>query len=451
MSDPTHLLCLPYAASSRRHASKRKKPARCACPIWSAAAAPAALAAGARPSWRRNQLHPPARARPGPRPGPARGADGPLPLAPLQQGQRRATRPGLGLHHALPLAGEHRPHHQVLTPPHWNCTTKPPRALCWPSWRPGLPRTASNCTTTSPRAGWPAASCLMDLATASLERVLRRDVAAWMPESPQRAARTLHRLHSEMQMLLYTHPVNDARGARPAGRQLVLGAAAPAPCPRRPPPPPPAVPTTCARAPCAKTGAAWARPGSAGRRPRGRSAAARQSESGEPCNSRCAASARRASQRPRAWQAHSSFFRPQRFMDVRLSSYENNSKRHSPPRRLGAGAGRRAPAAGAPVRRARRARPRRTGRRPGAPAAAQPAEGRQRGRRAAGRRHRRAPAPVHRGRLRLRRRHRLRRGVRGLRLLGAPTWTTWCPTAWWTATASRRRSPARGRNAAPMC
>jgi hypothetical protein len=40
------------------------------------------------------------------------------------------------------------------------------------------------------------------------------------------------------------------------------------------------------------------------------------------------------------------------------NSYENNSKRHSPPHRLGAGAGRRAPAAGAPVRCARRAQPR---------------------------------------------------------------------------------------------
>ena len=51
-----------------------------------------------------------------------------------------------------------------------------------------------------------------DLVSASLDRVSGRDVAAWMPESPQ--ARTLHRLQSEMQMLLYTHPVNDARAAQ---------------------------------------------------------------------------------------------------------------------------------------------------------------------------------------------------------------------------------------------
>ncbi len=51
-----------------------------------------------------------------------------------------------------------------------------------------------------------------DLVSTSVDRVSGRDVAAWMPESPQ-AAR-LHRLQSEMQMLLYTHPVNDARAAQ---------------------------------------------------------------------------------------------------------------------------------------------------------------------------------------------------------------------------------------------
>lgn len=47
---------------------------------------------------------------------------------------------------------------------------------------------------------------------ASLDRVLLRDVRPWLP--PPTTARTLHRLHSEVQMLLYTHPFNDARTAR---------------------------------------------------------------------------------------------------------------------------------------------------------------------------------------------------------------------------------------------
>ncbi|MFT3812565.1 MAG: phosphoglycerate mutase [Acidovorax sp.] len=62
-------------------------------------------------------------------------------------------------------------------------------------------------------ARWLARGAVFDgLKTASLDRVLNRDVRAWMPDPAQ--ARTLHRLHSEMQMLLYTHPFNDARAER---------------------------------------------------------------------------------------------------------------------------------------------------------------------------------------------------------------------------------------------
>jgi len=47
------------------------------------------------------------------------------------------------------------------------------------------------------------------LAAASLDRVLGRDIDEWVPRSA--AAGPLRRLQQEMQMLLYTHPVNDAR------------------------------------------------------------------------------------------------------------------------------------------------------------------------------------------------------------------------------------------------
>jgi hypothetical protein len=60
---------------------------------------------------------------------------------------------------------------------------------------------------------------LAGLAWASLDRVIGQNVKAWMPDSP--AARPLQRLQSEMQMLLYNHPVNDAREAR---RQLTVNA-----------------------------------------------------------------------------------------------------------------------------------------------------------------------------------------------------------------------------------
>ena len=60
---------------------------------------------------------------------------------------------------------------------------------------------------------WLAQSALFDvLATASLDRVAGCDIGAWLP-TDRRAAK-LRRLQSEMQMLLYNHPVNEARSAR---------------------------------------------------------------------------------------------------------------------------------------------------------------------------------------------------------------------------------------------
>jgi hypothetical protein len=47
-----------------------------------------------------------------------------------------------------------------------------------------------------------------DLPTAALDRVVARNVKPWLPPSTH-----LLRLQNEMQMLLYTHPVNDAREA----------------------------------------------------------------------------------------------------------------------------------------------------------------------------------------------------------------------------------------------
>jgi len=53
---------------------------------------------------------------------------------------------------------------------------------------------------------------LRDLPTASLDRVIGCDIGPWLPHSDR--VRPLRRLQSEMQMLLYNHPVNDARLAQ---------------------------------------------------------------------------------------------------------------------------------------------------------------------------------------------------------------------------------------------
>ncbi len=54
-----------------------------------------------------------------------------------------------------------------------------------------------------------------DFPTASLDRVLGRSVNPWLPAGSR--GKTLRRLQNEMQMLLYTHPINDARSSQ---RQL---------------------------------------------------------------------------------------------------------------------------------------------------------------------------------------------------------------------------------------
>ncbi len=59
---------------------------------------------------------------------------------------------------------------------------------------------------------WLATHELFDqLPSASLDRVIARHLDAWLPTQPQ--ARLLRRLQNEVQMLMYTHTVNDSREA----------------------------------------------------------------------------------------------------------------------------------------------------------------------------------------------------------------------------------------------
>jgi hypothetical protein len=59
---------------------------------------------------------------------------------------------------------------------------------------------------------WLACGPALDLPCAALDRVVGRDVDPWLPAGVH--GRLLRRLQNEMQMLLYTHPVNEARSAR---------------------------------------------------------------------------------------------------------------------------------------------------------------------------------------------------------------------------------------------
>jgi hypothetical protein len=70
----------------------------------------------------------------------------------------------------------------------------------------------------APSRWYVADESLVDLPTASVDRVIGRNVELWMRASAARdaSARLVRRLQSELQMLLYTHPLNDEREARAA-------------------------------------------------------------------------------------------------------------------------------------------------------------------------------------------------------------------------------------------
>lgn len=61
----------------------------------------------------------------------------------------------------------------------------------------------------APQRWYAAHESLGRLATASLDRVIGRNVDAWLGSAP--AVRRIRRLQSEVQMLLYTHPLNEQR------------------------------------------------------------------------------------------------------------------------------------------------------------------------------------------------------------------------------------------------
>lgn len=68
----------------------------------------------------------------------------------------------------------------------------------------------------APLRWYAAHESLAELATASLDRVVGREVEPWVARRDDARTRALRRLQMEAQMLLHTHPVNAAREARGA-------------------------------------------------------------------------------------------------------------------------------------------------------------------------------------------------------------------------------------------
>ena len=106
----------------------------------------------------------------------------------------------------------HADHVEMADPVHMSLTVEDYETL----WRAMEPYFAEDGITLfahaldHPSRSWLAHGAVFrDLPTASLDRVAGQKVDPWMPRQAQ--AKTLRRLQNEMQMLLYTHPLNDER------------------------------------------------------------------------------------------------------------------------------------------------------------------------------------------------------------------------------------------------
>lgn len=113
-----------------------------------------------------------------------------------------------------------------ITPCHWRVATDhitmgPPQALelgaeesqaLLAAMRPYFEEDGIALEYAAPTLWLARGAVFADFASASLDRVIGRTIDAWLPRAAH--ARTIRRLQQEMQMLLYTHPINEARLGR---------------------------------------------------------------------------------------------------------------------------------------------------------------------------------------------------------------------------------------------
>ena len=381
---------IPFAAcSARRGCAQRCR--RSPCRTRTAAGAP-----GSPQSARtRRRTHPvdAARTRAGPRLRPGRGRR-PVPFAAWQvragRAATRAARAGPG---SRPATGASARDHVVHGPSRrqLQLDADESRALL-AAMQPFSRRTASRSHTTRPLRWLARGEIFRDLPTASLDRVVGRtidELDAPRRRRPRRCAACRRRCRC---CCTPTASTTSAQRARPAAGQFVLGQRhrRAARRPRR------QAPRACGhgrparRRRCADDWRGLGRGLAAARRAANAHAcwptldAARERDADAVRRPQRAALVAPCGARPGAPGPRSLFSRAERGRRAG-DAYEDHRPRHSAARRLGAGAGRHASAAGAPLCGARRARQGRTGRRPGPPAAARRPERRARGRRAAGR------------------------------------------------------------------
>lgn len=136
-------------------------------------------------------------------------ADGLIPWAAIQAEQQIGADPGQGWAIITPCHWQLATSHVAMDDPAQLLLTEAESRALLAAMRPYFEEDGLALHYLAPTTWLARGEVFQDLPTAALDRVAARKVDDWLPRST--SARTLRRLQNEMQMLLYTHPVNDAR------------------------------------------------------------------------------------------------------------------------------------------------------------------------------------------------------------------------------------------------
>lgn len=137
------------------------------------------------------------------------GADGELPWAALQAARDGLDTGDLAWGLLTPVHWEVAADHVRLSDPAALALDEPTARSFFEAVQPLFESEGLLLAWGGPQRWYVAHESLQRLATASLDRVIGRPLDAWLPQGPD--ARLLRRLQNEVQMLLYTHPLNQQR------------------------------------------------------------------------------------------------------------------------------------------------------------------------------------------------------------------------------------------------
>ena len=141
--------------------------------------------------------------------GNGRWADGLIPRAALEADERQIAEPEQGWAFITPCHWAMGREHATMTNPRTLDITADESRILLDAMQPYFATHGITLHYIAPSHWLAEGDTFRRMPTASLDRVISRNVDRWLP-----ASKAMKLLQNEMQMLLYTHPINDERSAR---------------------------------------------------------------------------------------------------------------------------------------------------------------------------------------------------------------------------------------------